>query len=91
MSQSQKASRPLSPAPSYHMVEPGRTENVNEEQVVVPAQARRGVQSRRRSSTGRVLSEERDEVRNTMLMAGIWYQKTALVILSVLSRAQVNA
>ncbi|KAL2041984.1 hypothetical protein N7G274_005172 [Stereocaulon virgatum] len=91
MPQSQEASRPLSPAPSYHTIELGRNENVNEEQAVVPAQASRGSQSRPRSSTGRVLSKERDEVRITMLMAGIWYQKTALAILSVLSGAQVNA
>ena len=74
---SYEASRPLSPAPSYHTVELGRTKNAN--------------QSRPQSSVGRVPSKERDEVRNIMLMAGIWYQKTALAMLSVLSGAQVNA
>ena len=91
MPQSHEASRPLSPAPSYHTIELGRNENMNEDQAVILAQAGREIQSKSRSSIGRVLSEERDEVRITMLVAGIWYRKTALAILSVLSGAQADA
>ena len=88
---SRETSRPPSTAPSYHTIELGRTENGNEEQVVVPAQVRGRGQSRPESSVERVLSEERTEVRFTMLLVGIWRQKTALAILSILSGAQVNA
>ena len=90
MPRNHKASRLLSPAPSYHTVEPERAERVNDKQAVVPAQAKRGVQPRTKSPSGRLLLEEENEVRITILMAGIYYQKTALALLAVLSGAQVN-
>ena len=81
----------LSPAPSYHTVEPARIENVNEEQAVVPAQARTGGQTNPRSSVARFPSKEGDDARTTLLMAGIWYERTALALFPALSGAQVNA
>jgi len=92
MPRNYEACRISSPAPSYHTVEPGRTVNMNTERAIVPAQARRGGHSRPRSSVGRVLlkEEEDDEVRTTILMAGIIQKKTVMAILSILSGAQVN-
>ena len=73
MPRNHEACRLLSPAPSYHTVELERTERMNEEQAIVPAQARRGVQSRIRNPPGRVTSEEKIEIRTTLLMVGIYH------------------
>ena len=80
----------LYPAPFYYTVEPERMGSVNEEEAVVLAEVGRGGPSGLRSLVGRDLSRKKNEVRNTMLMAGTWYQKTVLAMLSVLSVAQVN-
>ena len=90
MPRNHEAYRLLSPAPSYRTIELERIESVNEEQAIVPAQARRGVQSRTQSPSGKLLSEEENKVRVTMLVAGIFYQKTAVALLAILAGAQVN-